>query len=612
MINLFYIFKQITVCCLILLLCPLAASAKHSHPVSVTQVFAYVSREVIDVRIEVFLEDLLLFHDLKPNEEDFLEQSIILEGVELHKEFLLQKFVMRDIAGERIKGRVVKVEKLDVLPEGVALGELMAHTLIFRLQYDLESQPEFLTVSQRFTDPEGVLPSEMNLVVKQENGGEALSATLKPDEIETVRFDWENPPLSPEASEEERKKWMKKQNEETLGITSYSSVYSFLYIENYEIRHEILIPLLTLEESILIARDDDEFLDIAEQDAAKQQIEAFFKSGNPIEIDGIEVKPVVDRCDFYGLKFRDFALQAERKKVSLASARVGIILSYSTKGEPDTIKLTWNRFNNFIWTINMAVYETDEVSKATLSRLGSDNVYDWKNPGRPKLPSVEQVSIASTPAPSISLSLITVGCIVLVPVTLIAMSCFAQDKRSILVATSALLVLAVVGWPFLKWEVPQPFHQPVAIADSEAESVFATLHKNIYRAFDYRNEEDIYDSLAKSIDGELLEEVYLQVRRGLEMQEQGGAVSKVRNVEILEGDKQTAMDENQNPAQRGFTYKSRWNVSGTVEHWGHIHSRTNQYEALFQVEPRGNSWKITKMELLDEERVSFETDTREL
>ena len=43
-------------------------------------------------------------------------------------------------------------------------------------------------------------------------------------------------------------------------------MYSFLYIEDFQVRHEILIPLLTLEQSVLLARDEDEFLDLAEQE----------------------------------------------------------------------------------------------------------------------------------------------------------------------------------------------------------------------------------------------------------------------------------------------------------------------------------------------------------
>ena len=42
---------------------------------------------------------------------------------------------------------------------------------------------------------------------------------------------------------------------------------------------------------------------------------------------------------------------------------------------------------------------------------------------------------------------------------------------------------------------------------------------------------------------------------------------------------------------------------GTVGHWGHIHTRKNQYHANINVEPVDGTWKITRLELLDEKRI---------
>jgi hypothetical protein len=54
----------------------------------------------------------------------------------------------------------------------------------------------------------------------------------------------------------------------------------------------------------------------------------------------------------------------------------------------------------------------------------------------------------------------------------------------------------------------------------------------------------------------------------------------------------------------------RWRVTGTVEHWGHIHTRENEYEAVFTVSAQPDTWKITNYEVLDEQRVRFETGLR--
>ena len=105
----------------------------------------------------------------------------------------------------------------------------------------------------------------------------------------------------------------------------------------------------------------------------------------------------------------------------------------------------------------------------------------------------------------------------------------------------------------------------------------------------------------------------LLVQRGLKMQEQGGAVSRIRQIEIIHGQRQTVANGlgDARDAQ-SFAYRCRWNVAGTVEHWGHIHERTNQYEALFTLKPIDGAWKVTKMELLDEQRLRFETRLRKL
>ncbi|MHC4402123.1 MAG: hypothetical protein ACYTG0_20825 [Planctomycetota bacterium] len=590
------------------------AESSAAHPVSVTRAYVYVSPEHATASIQVFVEDLFLFHDLKPNDRDFLEPDVIRRGIELHEQFVARRFVVRDVAGEPVACRVVDVRQLDLPDEGVPLAELMAHRLTFELEYAFSSPPEFLTFSQNFTDDEGVLPSEMSLLVRQRGAAETHTAQLRPGDLEIVRFRWDLPPLSPEASAEQRESWVAQQKEETLGITSYSSVYSFLYIDDYEVRHEILIPLLTLEPSVLIARDDDELLDVAEQEAARQQIEAYFRSGNPIEVDGVRMRPGMERCDFYGLDFRDFAQRAPRKPVPMVTARVGIILSYPLASPAQTVSLTWDRFNRFVWTINTVVFAYDETCKTTLTRLAKNNVFRWENPGRLVPPPLGPVAAVFPPPPTLSLPVLSLSCLIVAPAVVLAMTVRRVALRRRLLVLGAFFLVAALGWPFLRWKAPHPFATHVEVSDEQAEKIFVVLHENVYRAFEFREESEVYDALATSIHGDLLRDVYLQIRRGLEMQEQGGAVSRIREVSIVAGQTEPlpAAGAGRQRAEHGFARRTTWTVAGTVEHWGHVHQRTNQYEALFVVEPVDKAWKITDMVLLDERRLQFETRLRGL
>ena len=592
----------------------IVADPSAAHPVSVTRAYVYVSREQATAKIQVFLEDLFLFHNLKPNGQDFLEPDVIQRGIELHQQFIAERFQLRDVTGEPLAARVIGVEDAELPDEGVPLAELMAHTLTFELQYEFPSPPEFLTISQQFTDEEAVFPSEMKLILKQEHVDEPHTLELRPGDVESFRLNWELPPLSAEASAEEREEFVTKQKQETLGITSYSSVYSFLYINDYEVRHEILIPLLTLEESVLIARDADDFLDLAEQDVARQQIEAYLGTGNPIEIDGVEVRPQLQRCDFYGLDFKDFAQQAPRRRVPMVSARVGVILAYKATAAPRTVKLTWNRFNEFVWAVNTVVFAYDTTTKTTLTRLRKNNVFLWENPGHTRAQPPELVAAVLPPRPTLPIPILAVCCFFMAPAVVLMMKRRGAAVHRRRWAAAGWLLGAVLTWPLLRWNAPHPWPPPPVLSATKAAAVFNELHANVYRAFEFQEEIAIYDALARSVHGELLRDVYLQIRRGLVMQEQGGAVSRIRDVSIVNGKKESLPKRARAERLdgRGFGYQCRWNVAGTVEHWGHIHQRTNQYEAVFTIEPVDDAWKVTKMELLDEKRLQFETRLRGL
>ena len=150
-----------------------------------------------------------------------------------------------------------------------------------------------------------------------------------------------------------------------------------------------------------------------------------------------------------------------------------------------------------------------------------------------------------------------------------------------------------------------PFAKPTPPETGEARAaIFAALHQNIYRAFDYKTESDVYDTLEQSIGGPLLTEIYLQIQKGLKMQEQGGAIARVREVKIVDGRSSRHVKR---PARHwrtaDFPYPCRWTVRGTVEHWGHIHTRENEYEAVFTVEPLDSGWKITGLALRNEKRL---------
>ncbi len=576
----------------------------NEHPFSLTEARVYVEREKATAAIEVFAEDLFLFHNLQANRDNILEPDTIRDGVELHKEFLLDRFSVIDLDGNKLPGVVVNVEMDEMKPEGIHIGDLMEFSIRYKLEYELAEPPSFLSFSQQMIDEALGIPAEMTLRVLQAGSGSEYPAMLLPGSSETVAFDWNAPAPSPEASQKEWDEYFAKRRDETLGITSYSSVYSFIYLEDHEVRHEILVPLLSLDNSVIIPRDEDMILDLEEQELAREQIAAYFTSGNPVIIDGKRVEnPRVARLDFYGPRLKDFAMQAEAKDVSLANARVGVILSYPSAEPPENVEIQWDRFNDFIFAVQSLVYTDDSVQKFTFNDTDEFRQFRWKRETPAADTTVTPVRFQlESDLSTGGVPVLTLMCVVGVIAALIATFFRKLPTALGVIATVMLAMIAVAGWNI------RLGGQTRQLAPKEANTIFTELHTNLYRSFSKHEETAVYDAMANTVDGPMLRDLYLQVRKSLAMEEQGGAVSRIRDVKIEQG----GFDAVEDLTAPGFAYHCIWTVDGSVEHWGHIHSRTNRYEAQFAVEPRGESWKITQVKLINEKRLPLETKLRGL
>ena len=150
-------------------------------------------------------------------------------------------------------------------------------------------------------------------------------------------------------------------------------------------------------------------------------------------------------------------------------------------------------------------------------------------------------------------------------------------------AAVVVLALSATSW----W-----FAERARLDDAATKDMVAGLLTNVYRAFDFREENDVYDVLARSVDGELLSDVYLEMRRGLVLANQGGAAAKVKGVELVE---LTA-----NPAEdQAIQATATWQVRASVGHWGHVHERRNQYQADLRLQPVDGAWKLVDLEIVD-------------
>ena len=268
--------------------------------------------------------------------------------------------------------------------------------------------------------------------------------------------------------------------------------------------------------------------------------------------------------------------------------------------------------------IDSVVIAFEDVSRFHFARFKSaefkevdENVYVWKNSGqedKPQPQPIESLVNAEEKLKSVERGgwWISLGCLVLFGLGLLVApqvigktpgwfaglvgTCFALALFSLIVFWIPQSSRAVASWSGLGPKVNE----------DEAKTVFEKLHRNMFRAFDYRNEEDIYDSLSASVDGKLLGDLFLDIRRSLIVQDQGGAVSNIDEVQYVGGEL-TEPIKGQELESPGFAFRCKWNLLGSVEHWAHVHQRTIQYEAIFHVEVVDGQWKITRQKIVNED-----------
>ena len=577
-----------------------------AHPISITEVQMFVTRSKAILRVQMFAEDLILFQGLEPNDQDRLIPEDLKRGLEDHKKFLLEKISLRDANGELYKGQITDMKPFEIPADGIAASDMMQHTATYEIEVLFAMPPEFLTIQQDITDANSIVPSEMSLNIHQAGTGLNFTERLLPGGSTTVRFDWKQE-LAEDASDEEWDSWFEKQREATLGITSYSSVYSFIYIEPVEMRHEILIPLATLATILPIKHQDPAFVEIGEQDAIREQIRNWLKDQNPVVINGTRIIPEFTRIDFYSLNLSDFAAQAAAQKVSMASGRVGIIMTYKTPDDSiRDVSQSWSTFYSTMTKVPAVVIAyPSSMSKFEFSRFNTaeDNTLTWKCKPEDLPKQISSVDAVYSPKPTMRL---LAGSAALAAAALLLLKKTSATVGR--VTAGVLLIVAVVAWKPLSVEIDHPWKSPEELSPDQAKNVFTALHSGLYRSLDFGTEDRIYDALAQTVDGELLEDLYLQLRQSLELRDQGGAIARIRSLEYDAG---TAVARKESVVPwPGFQYKSTWTVSGTVEHWGHVHERQNQFDAVFTIEPREGHWKITRMDVAGQSQKSARTTLR--
>jgi hypothetical protein len=163
---------------------------------------------------------------------------------------------------------------------------------------------------------------------------------------------------------------------------------------------------------------------------------------------------------------------------------------------------------------------------------------------------------------------------------------------------AALFIIGLGMYSHGRVVFARPIDSMQNMSEEETKVLITDLLQNTYRAVNLTDEFEIYDKLALSVHGDLVEKIYLESRKRTVLPNQDSP-----EVQIIEVTIRDIMEEKMTDDRLGYTYTCEWYVSGTIRHWAHQHNRQNRYIGLITVKRIDDAWKITEWELLDEQRI---------
>lgn len=557
----------------------------------------YIKDDHIQVNLEVYISDIPKFDDLVPDDwfkEPDIKRPSLDQRLKHFSEHGLQ-FVTG--GGSRLQAQIktvgTRIRKDRFSPYAGMINPMTRQRVP---QAPRDKRVLYVELIYPFKG----MPRSLSMIPPLDEQGRAtvtLGFVTYHKSVPVIDFRYLGQPAKLDLNWEDP--WYSKFGNPNLKRHHKDAMMSYLYIEPYEVRHELLVRVKDMSNWMDLNLKENQYIELDELETLKQRVGEFLLTRNLVKVDGVALKPILDRSNYVKVGLSGIQLLEKPERLEINSAIIGIILTYITDDMPAQVTVDWDMFTDRIKQVPATAI--DPAGPLQTYVMPDDNVHTWNNYLKNyKMPMVAEVRVAEV-GTRWQIPVASVLLLVILALTFHNFRGRIRDRRPVRLHVGAMTVLmagAVLAYPYAQVAVSRPAVLIADINNDEAKATLQSLLKNVYRAFDFREEEDVYDKLALSVSGDLLADIYLQNRKSFAVQKAGGAQAKVKDIEILGVAAQRLVDK-----PLAYAVNANWTASGTVGHWGHIHVRKNYYDAIITVEGDTGRWKITGLELLEEKRV---------
>lgn len=258
-----------------------------------------VESDEIRVELEVGTEDFEAFANLLPDKvyeklagkaipvADRLKIFVNDDWQMIADEQKLNAVIDEVEFAKRVIRDEITGEPLPVQPDSVEF------VLRVRWHYPLEDKPDLLTIRPPGSDT-GFASANVGFVVYHR--GIAVNDFRYLSQQERLRLDWNDP-------------WYSAFERKNLRRQYYAPAAAFIYVENFEVRKEIVFRPKDLQHWIDLGLQDQSVIKADQREALCQQAAEFLDEHSPLKIDGEQPTGLLDRVHFISRSLKTTAPQ---------------------------------------------------------------------------------------------------------------------------------------------------------------------------------------------------------------------------------------------------------------------------------------------------------------
>ncbi len=276
---------------------------------------------------------------------------------------------------------------------------------------------------------------------------------------------------------------------------------SYLSIQPFEVRLEILMNARAAVQFLGIPDRGKGSVPLESLNPILSGISQLITEQNPVVIDDVPIEaPMMSRADFVILSASGVLLREKPVAESLDEGIIGISPIYETADIARKITIDWQLFSPAVREIE--VNTVDNFATTTVL-TPNNNRWVWESTMPTyQIPAIKDVRVIPLELPYLSYVLLFGTALFVI---LYYQKYRKSPKKSVLVG---MLSLAFICYPFIRFSLDISGISQRKPTEERTERILTALLTNVYRSFEARNEEQVYDRLARSVLGDQLTQIY--------------------------------------------------------------------------------------------------------